>query len=68
MSLKIPRKPTGSHPLAQCLREIIDCLHKLQPMPGKDTFTDVTTRGTRRSAKPQSGGGGTTESGPARYA
>lgn len=68
MSMKIPRKPAGNHPLAQTIREIIECLHKLQPMPGKDTFTDVTTRGTRRSAKPQRGGGGSVDSGPARYA
>ena len=54
MSLPIPREPRGSHPLAQCLRQIIKCLTMLEPRGGLNTRVSVTTRGTMVSS---TGGG-----------
>ena len=62
MSLPIPREPRGSHPLAQCLRQIIKCLQMLEPRGGLNTRVSVTTRGTMVSSigrnKTQAAGGG----------
>jgi hypothetical protein len=67
MSLKIPRPPSGSHPLAVWCRAVCECLRQLQPRPGQNVWTDVTTRGTTRvgRAKQTTEGGKT---GPCRYA
>lgn len=54
MSLPIPREPRGSHPLAQCLRQIIKCLTMLEPRGGLNTRVSVTTRGTMVSSQAQS--------------
>lgn len=66
--MKMPKKPTGPSKIEQWMRDVVDCLERLQPTPGNNTFVDVTTRGTMRSAKPGGGGRTTSTAGPARYA
>jgi len=58
MNLPIPKEPRGSHPLANCLRQIIKCLHMLQPRQGLHTKVTTTTAGTMISADEGRGRGG----------
>lgn len=53
---RLPKKPIGPHPLAQCVREIIDYLEVSKINPSPDMRRKITTRGTYIEVQPSKGG------------
>jgi len=54
---RLPKKPDGTTPLAQCLREVIAYLEASKINPALGSRRRITTTGTYIETEPGKGGG-----------